>query len=602
MTSRREFVKFTGVVGAGLLLPGLIYKRRALAQINPHPHPTTFRAVLRDPGNLAKYVDALPFPVPVLKPVGKRSGADYFEVAMTQFTQQLHRDLPETTLWGYGDARSKQGSYPGPTFEVRKKKRILVKWINRIENDHYLIPGVFDPSLHGTDMGEPPIKTVVHLHGGHVPPDADGLPEAWFTPNFAQKGPDWTREIYDYPNLQDAASLWYHDHAIGQTRLNVYAGLAGLFLLRDDFEDKLKIPSGNYEVPLVIQDRVFDVDGFLAYPVSPLQGQPDHPGPWIPEFFGDTLLVNGKVWPFFEVEPRRYRFRIYNGSNARFYRLFFEPGLPFFQLAAEQGFFDAPVKLDSIVLAPAERADVIVDFSAHFGQTLLLRNDANSPFPNGDPVDENTNQVLQFRVVKPLNGKDTSEIPDKLRKVKRLKEAGARVRYMPLIEHLDADDNPIIVLLNNKKWTDPNVDKLQLGKREIWHLINTTGDTHPIHLHLVRFQVLSRQAFNAEAYLTAWGALQQGIGKGPNPIDPAPFLTGVPLTPDANERGWKDTVRANPGEVTRIIAKFDDFTGAYPWHCHIIEHEDNEMMLPFEVIKGKEPLDPEDQFSSALSE
>ena len=178
-----------------------------------------------------------------------------------------------------------------------------------------------------------------------VRPDSDGRPDAWFTAGFANAEPNGRREVYEYPNRQDACTLWYHDHAIGQTRLNVYAGLAGVYLIRDDEEDALGLPSGDYEVPLIIQDRSFAADGSLAYPVSELAGSTDHPGAWVPEFFGDTILVNGKVWPYLEVEPRKYRLRILNGSNARFYRLRLSDGRPFVQIGADQGLLSGPVEV-----------------------------------------------------------------------------------------------------------------------------------------------------------------------------------------------------------------------------------------------------------------
>jgi spore coat protein A len=433
---------------------------------------------------------------------------------------------------------------------VRAGQCIRVKWINNIDATDYLILGAYDPFLQGTNKGEPHVKTVVHVHGAHVPPTSDGYPEAWFTRNFKQKGPAWTTEVYDYPNKQDAATLWYHDHTMGQTRLNVYAGSL-LYPVRDPAE----IPTDN-----------------------------NHPGPWIPEFFGDTILVNGKVWPFFDVEPRRYRFRILNGSNARFYHLRLSSGQTFVQIAAEQGLFAAPVERHSILIAPAERAEVLVDFSCQRGD-IFLTNDAAAPFPNGDPVDPNTTaQVMKFRVSTRPGQADSSQVPAKLGGAPAIaKHSASVIRNMTIVEFLDRNGEPIIGLLNNRRWTAPVTDRPKLGDVEIWNIINTTGDTHPIHLHLVKFQLIGRQKFNVDAYLAAW---KPGpAGSGPEPIAPTPFLLGSPSAPDSNELGFKDTVRANPGEVTTIIMRFDDYTGKYPWHCHIVDHEDNEMMQQFEVVK-----------------
>ena len=424
---------------------------------------------------------------------------------------------------------------------------------------------------------------MTHLHGAVVPPDSDGHVDAWFTTGFGQRGPAWTREVYEYPNQQDACMLWYHDHALGQTRLNVYAGLAGIYLIRDDEEGALGLPDGDYEVPLLIQDRTFAADGSLAYPVSELAGSADHPGPWVPEFFGDTILVNGKVWPYLEVEPRKYRLRILNGSNARFYRLRLSDGRPFVQVGADQGLLPAPVELRRLLLAPGERADVIVDFRAARATPIRLVNDAPAPYPKGNaPERATTADVMEFRVSRSLARPDTRRIPDKLRASSPLSEKNATVRYMAFREYKDAMGEPIMVLLNARRWDAPITVRPKLGDTEVWHLINPTDDAHPIHLHLVRFQLLDRQPFAAAAYLARWGA--ERPGEGPDPVPVEPYLRGRRAVPPPQERGWKDTVRVDPGEVVRIIARFEGHTGKYPWHCHMLEHEDNEMMLQFEVI------------------
>jgi spore coat protein A len=376
--------------------------------------------------------------------------------------------------------------------------------------------------------------------------------------------------------------LWYHDHAIGQTRLNSYAGLTGIYFIRDDEEDALGLPRGDYEVALIIQDRSFASDGSLTYPISESAGSADHPGPWLPEFFGDTILVNGKVWPHLAVEPRKYRLRILNGSNARFYRLRLSDGRPFVQVGTDQGLLPSPVEVRRSVLAPAERADVIVDFRRARGAIRLL-NDAPTPFPGGEAPDRRTTaNVMEFRVTRPLASPDRTRIPATLRAIAPLPEQAAKVRSMAFREYEDANGEPIMVLLNARRWDAPVTIRCRLGDTEVWHLINPTDDTHPIHLHLVRFQVLDRQKFDTKAYLQAWGA--ERPGEGPDPIPVAPFLRGARVRPPPQERGWKDTVRADPGEVVRIVARFDGYPGKYPWHCHMLEHEDNEMMLRFEVV------------------
>jgi spore coat protein A len=517
---------------------------------------------------LAKFVDALPLPS-VIKPVGKLHGLPYYEVSMLQVKQKLHRDLPPTTVWGYN------GTYPGPTFETRRDHPILVKWVNKLPFEH-LLP--VDRTLDGAELNQPSVRTVVHLHGGRVRPENDGFPEAWFTKNFENVGPKFLHKIYYYPNCQRPAPLWYHDHALGITRLNVYAGLAGLYFIRDEQEESLNLPSGKFEIPLVIQDRSFYSNGELFYPSQPdpLPDPlpPDFPNPSVvPEFFGDTILVNGKVWPFLEVEPRKYRFRIYNGSNARFYQMRLSSGQPFVQIGSEGGLFEHPVTVQEILLAPAERADVIVDFSKHKGERIILTNSANAPFPGGDAPTPDTAQIMEFRVKRHLSRPDDSVIPKTLSCLERLEPGPNTVtRINTLNETTDQFGRPLL-LLNNMTWRElPITETPQNGNIEVWELYNETNDTHPIHLHLVQFQLLDRAAFT---------------GDPRDPDNPNnPLVIGERMPPAENERGWKDTVRANPGEVTRIIARFGPFTGIYPWHCHILEHEDHDMMRPYEVLQN----------------
>lgn len=249
----------------------------------------------------------------------------------------------------------------------------MVKWINDLPFEH-LLP--VDRSIEGAEPKHPSVRTVVHLHGGRVLPENDGFPEAWFTKDCKKRGPKFLHEVYYYPNCQRPAPLWYHDHALGITRLNVYAGLAGLYFIRDKHEESLNFPSGKFEIPLLIQDRSFYPNGELFYPSQPDPLPPVSPSPnpsIVPEFFGDTFFVNGKVWPYLEVEPRKYRFRIYNGSNARFFQLQLSSGQTFVQIGSDGGLFEEPVYVNEIILAPAERADVIVDFSLYKGQKLFLQ-------------------------------------------------------------------------------------------------------------------------------------------------------------------------------------------------------------------------------------
>jgi spore coat protein A len=271
--------------------------RRAGGQQMPHPAQSTPRKRL-NPSSLAQFVDPLPL-LETIQPSGHRPSPDhpaiqipYYRVAMRQFETKVHRDLQPTRLWGYAS------SSPGPIFETRSGQGLLVEWVNELPGTHFL---PIDHNVHGAEADKPEVRTVVHLHGAKARPESDGYPESWYGPGKSA--------VCHYPNRQDAAMLWYHDHALGINRLNIFAGLLGAFFVRDDFEDALNLPRGKYEIPLVICDRILDLDGQLNYPVS---GDPK--SPWVPEVFGDAILVNGKVFPYLEVEPRKYRFRVLNGS------------------------------------------------------------------------------------------------------------------------------------------------------------------------------------------------------------------------------------------------------------------------------------------------
>jgi spore coat protein A, manganese oxidase len=566
-------------LGAGLA-PFLV--RSVSAHGGPQVHKGTHRFGMKHRrhgwsshgGNLRKFVDPLPIPA-TIAPSGVVAGVPLFDVSMRAFRQKLHRDLPATQLWGYN------GSYPGPTFDVRRGAPIAVRWRNALPSAHMFQVA---PTIHGAEPPTPEVRTVVHLHGAKVLPGSDGYPEAWFTNGFGQTGPFFDRQIYRYPNDQPATGLWYHDHALGITRLNLYAGLEGFYFIRDSQEDDLRLPDGPYEIPLMIQDRLLNPDGSLEYPVSD-NNDPEVPAFWVPEFFGDTVLVNGKVWPYLEVEPRKYRFRMLNASNARFYNLTLNesgsngdplgsPGPDFIQIGTDGGFLPAPVRLSNLTIAPAERFDVVIDFSDAEGRFFVLSNDAKAPFPDGDdvvPAD-----VMLFKVGSRLRQRDTSRVPSQLPAAPAFNPAAAsKVRDLVLIENASAMDNPIEGLISSH-WMDPVSESPRAGATEIWRIINTTGDAHPIHVHLVQFQILDRQGFDLDQY--------------PGQL----AFTGPRVPPPSNERhASKDTVQAFPGEVTRIIARFDLPAGArirpgqafrYVLHCHILEHEDNDMMRPYDVV------------------
>ncbi|SFS61195.1 multicopper oxidase family protein [Marininema halotolerans] len=509
---------------------------------------------------LEKFVDPLPIP-PTIQPRSIRSGIPFYIVRMKPVYQHLHRDLHKTLVWGY------EGFYPGPTFEVWENQTIDVCWQNELPSHHFL---PVDTTIHGAEKNVPQVRTVVHLHGGRTPPDSDGHPDAWFTRDFAMTGPRFQRKVYRYPNIQRPTTLWYHDHALGITRLNNYAGLSGFYLIRGAEEEKFLLPKGPYEIPLLIQDRSFKPDGSLFYPCKPPRANVKVPCPSIVnEFIGETNVVNGKVWPHCDVEPRKYRFRILNGSNARFYNLKLSAGLHWIQIGSDGGLLEAPVSVSSLLLAPAERADVIVDFSACKGEIITVTNDAPAPFPAGEPANPFTvGMVLQFRVHLPLNHSDSPPLPTFFGSLKLPNPKAATYRRRLTLDESKDRFGRMKMLLNGRTWSAPATETPKLGATEIWEVLNLSAKSHPIHLHLIQFRLLDRRPFDVESFMKTRRL----------------FYNGPPRMPDPNERGWKDTVRSHPNEVTRFVACFSPFTGDYVWHCHILEHEDHEMMRPLVVV------------------
>ncbi len=490
---------------------------------------------------LTPFVDALPIP-PVLASTGTRAdGAKQYTVNVEAVSQQLHSELPDTDVWTYN------GAYPSFTIEARSGEPIEVTYNNNLPSTGRRGGHLFqvDQCAHGPNYWGNAARISTHLHGGHLPAEDDGQPEKTILPGQSQ--------VLNYPNNQEPATLWYHDHALGITRLNVYAGMAGFYLLRDDFEDALGLPVGEYEVPIVIQDREFNPDGSFFYPPSITNA-----------FFGDKVLANGKVWPFLNVKQGKYRFRFLNGSQARSYALRLEnlanPSqvIPFTLIGTDTGLISAPVNIDTIgTMTPAERMDVIVDFSSFpAGTEIVLRND--------DLSSPRVSNVMKF-VVQGQTG-FTGPIPGTLRPVTPISEGEATVTrrfslerisganvpcgFEWLIRSLDTNGNP---LQNAEQWDDVT-DMPQLGSTEIWQFENPSNLMHPMHIHLVRFQVLDRQPLG---------------GGAPIPLDPWEINT------------WKDTVKVPPNTQVRVIARYEDYPGRFPFHCHILDHEDHEMMRQF---------------------
>jgi FtsP/CotA-like multicopper oxidase with cupredoxin domain len=632
----------------------------------PAARPARAVEFLQIPGGTLGPADVEKFVLPLVKPPampGKgNKNKDMYKIAVRQFQQRvLPPPHPETTLWGYGSidhpgtvAQGGTFNYPAFTIEATWNKEVQVLWRNDLRDARgnflpHLLP--VDPTLHwanppGGTAGRDsrptfaqtpgpytgPVPIITHVHGAHSFEDSDGHAEAWYLPDannipagFARTGTffdyfntkykqNWSPGTvsFKYPNDQRAATLWYHDHTLGMTRLNVYAGPAGFYLIRGGPDDVVRDsrngstavlpgpiagvgadPFGEYgEIPIAIQDRSFNANGSLFYPNSReffdgFAGPfiPDTPvSPiWNPEFFGNMMVVNGRTWPYLEVKRQRYRFRFLNGCNSRFLILeFSDPNVQIWQLGTEGGFLPAPVNLNDvnngrILLAPAERADVVVDFAGAADTSIILKNlGPDEPFGGGEPSEDfdpadsdSTGQVMQFRVVGGAVTDPTT--PPQFLQLPAITPVGtpSATQHLSLNEvAFEPADIPIEALLGRfdpgtgqptpLEWDDPISENPALGATEVWELLNTTEDAHPIHIHLVQFQVLGREA----------------IGGGPSVAG-----SNAPLP---WETGFKDTVIAYPDEVTRVKARFDH-TGFFVWHCHIVEHEDNGMMRPYHV-------------------
>jgi spore coat protein A len=558
--TRRNFLKYGVGASAALTLPWTL--RQAFAS-----RPA--RSIL------TKYIQPLPLPGAGIV-VATPSGANHYAFTQTEIMRQLHPHLPPTPLFAYDDGSGlvgQAGSF-GMAVVAHSGTPLDVSYTNGLPE---IYPDWIPVDTRLTPLGNQ-VRAMTHLHGAFVAANSDGNPA--ITPNGFGFGETQTVHYTNQLPQMPASLLWFHDHALGATRLNVFAGLAAAYILRDEFDtgaepNPIGIPGGAYEIPLVIQDRQFNSDGTFFYPTSDIEGVT-----WIGEYFGDVMLVNGKVWPFLNVEPRMYRFRILNGCNARILNL--DIGGPnFWQIAAEGGMWDIPVLVKNLVMGPAERADVLVDFSKFSGQTLVLKNHKpHKPVSNPAPQ---LPQVMQIRVGTAVSQAGPASIPSSLPGRATILNNPVATRYITLNE-IAAETADWFLNLSALHFEDAVTETPKVGTVEDWVYINVTGDTHPMHTHLVTFQVVGRTPFDAEAYEAAYG----GPNGVPGGIDPTPFATGPMLPPDPTERGFKDTVKANPGYFTRIRAKFDLPMGVtapqdYVHHCHIVEHEDNDMMRPFTV-------------------
>ncbi|WP_437332778.1 multicopper oxidase family protein [Sorangium sp. So ce394] len=650
---RRLLLKY-GLSAAGGLV---VLRRHGLARAVPRHAPTLHA------GDIPRFTQPLAIPQ-VMPRSGKHFGpgalVDYYEIAVRQFQRHIlppELGLPPTTVWGYGSIHHPETfSYPAFTIEAEWRRPVRVKWINDLKDPltgrflPHLLP--VDPTLHwanppgglkdrdssckhtrhcpdGPYRG--PVPIVTHLHGiAPVAQEFDGHPEAWYLPAASDIPPEYARTgtyfdyfkknpqslaslwepgaaLYEYPNDQRAATLWYHDHTLGITRVNVYAGPAGFYLIRGGPDD---LPPGVlpgppprlgdcpgtrvYEIPLVIQDRTFKDDGSLYYPESNGHDAPafgtapghDEPPPiWVPAFVGNAMVVNGRTWPYLEVEQRRYRFRVLNACNTRYVGLRLSDGAKvhrFWVIGTDAGgFLPAPVEVDTLTLGPSERADLIVDFTnIPVGAEILLLNVSESGPTQAhlahmaalvaEEQRDYTTEVMLFRVV-PATSVDTSTPPDQLTLPCFTPHGPERLtRPLLLTEKTTAHDRSLLLLQGiidlqtgqrlGLKFHDRITEDPDPGDTEIWELHNDTYMPHPIHVHNVEFQVLNREDKD----------------------------TGAISPPEPWETGFKDTVNATENAITRIKMKFRH-EGAFIWHCHILEHEDNEMMRPYHV--GPIPLD-----------
>jgi spore coat protein A len=559
--SRRRFVQSGAAAGAAIGWPWVLGRSSASPS---------------DGGKLAKYVEPLPRPGAGIV-VATPSAPNTYEFRLRQIARRLHPSLPPTPLWAYDDGSGlagQAGSF-GMAIVAQSGTALTVRYTHALPATY---PSWIPVDTRLTTHGDQ-VRVMTHLHGGFVTGDSDGNPAT--TP--AGIGPGEVQSVR-YPNQapqNPATLLWFHDHGPGTTRLNVFAGLAAAYILRDAFDtgsepNPIGVPGGAYEIPLVIQDRQFNPDGTLLYPRSEIPGVT-----WIGEYFGDVMLVNGKVWPYLEVEPRMYRLRVLNGCNARILQLGIG-GAGFWQIGAEGGLFDVPVPVDRLLLGPAERADVLVDFSRFAGKAIVLKNH-RPPKPVSSPAPQ-LEAVLQIRVGTHISQPGPTAIPTALPGRRAALSNPVTTRYITLNE-VAAETAAWHLNLGAARLTEPATETPRVGSVEDWVYINLTGDTHPMHVHLATFQVIGRTPFDAEAYAARYAAAE-GV---PNGIDPTPYATGPMEPPAPEERGFKDTVKVHPGTFTTIRIKFDLPTGVlapqrYVHHCHIVEHEDNDMMRPFTVV------------------
>ncbi|KAG6516532.1 multicopper oxidase LPR1 homolog 1-like [Zingiber officinale] len=550
------------------------------------PPPVSDAYLQRVARSLKKYVDPLPA-MPKTYGYAVEDGRPKpiaLTVGMYEKKWKFHRDLPVTTVFVYGTSR-RAASYPGPAIEALQGVPLNVTWENHLPERHIL---PWDPTIPAAIPKHGGVPAVVHLHGGVNGPRSDGSAFAWFTSGFREAGPAWSEATYHYPNVQHPGNLWYHDHALGLTRANILAGLVGTYTIRNlPVETPFGLPSGrHFDRHLVISDRSFYEDGslYMNYTGNVPSVHPE----WQPEYFGEVIVVNGKAWPYLAVLRRKYRFRILNSSNARYFNLSLSDGLPFTVIGSDVTYHNKPVTAPSILIAPAEIYDVVIDFAKSETSAVRLTNSAPYPFPGGDPPNMHSSKIMKF-VISPKKTADDSRIPAKLvdYPVANVKDA-IKKRYIVLYEYQMASGEPTHLYINGKRLEDPATETPRPGSTEVWQVINLTEDNHPLHLHLATFQAARVRGLVAlEAFKACMREKNDAVK-----CDVKKHATGPVTAVPEHERTWKNIVKIAPGSMTTIVVQFKlidrdepypfDATGepGYVYHCHILDHEDNVMIRP----------------------
>ena len=488
-------------------------------------------------------------------------------------SQKFHRDLPPTQVFAYG-LTTDTATVPGPTIEALYGVDTYVTWQNHLPPQHIL---PWDPSI-PMAMPHTGVPAVVHLHGGIHEPQSDGNANSWFTVGFQETGPTWTKKTYHYPNNQQPGNLFYHDHTMGLTRVNLVAGLVGTYIIRHPLiEDPLGLPRGDeFDRPLIVIDRNIRTNGSI-YMNSTGVNPSIHPQ-WQPEYFGDIIIVNGKAWPRLTVRRRKYRFRIINGCNARFLSFFFTNGLRFTHVASDSAYIDKPVVTNKILVGPSEITDVIVDFSESTTNIAILANDAPYPYPSGSPVNEANGKVMKF-IILPHPENDTSRIPQKLLEYPSADSSNvSHTRYITMYEYTNNNTGqPTQLYLNGVPFEAPVTETPKEGSTELWYVINLTGDNHPLHIHLALLKALDQtEIVKLNKFKNCMTRFNDAVK-----CHVENYARGKKVEVPAHEKGWKNVFKIMPGYVTKMVVRFSyihtnasyafDATAepGYLYHCHV---------------------------------